>query len=174
MVNKKNKTRRDDAACERQLTCFRHLPQAVFKLRAARKKFTPLPVARLQLNNNKRGARAQLVINKQQLWTTMLHRKRYIPLAYRHISELTRSSFKRLRLKHPLSPLNVWITRKPGLLRIPLRALLWGIRRVKPKIYIPNMYVLLPRSHGFRKYKKVARRKRRLQKVNQARQRYAC
>lgn len=67
VVNKKNKKRRDDAACERQLTCFRHLPQAVFKLRAARKKFMPLPVARLQLNNNKRSARAQLVINKQLL-----------------------------------------------------------------------------------------------------------
>lgn len=129
----------------------------------------------MQIYNNRKTSRVLLGPTLKNIqWELIFHKKQYVAFVFRELSEYMVEQFKQV-VKHSWCPwVEIKIRRRPGLIRIPLRSILWALRQARPQHNIFYVHVFIPRAHGYRKLKKVARRKKGLQRLRARLNRYAC
>jgi len=125
-------------------------------------------ITRLQIKLRNTRKIGYLIIERPDTkicWTLHMRRTRYNSQAFKDLGLTLSAKFKTLLRRHWCANIHIKTRKKPGMVRISLRTILWALRRAHQRNHITQMTVHLPRAHGYRTLKKPARRKRRLQRL---------
>lgn len=98
------------------------------------------------------------------IWKLISHKKAYTKQLWKNIQEYLTEHLPHIIPRHAKT-VQLKLKRTPGLLRVPLKLFLKAFVSTHAKTRVTAACVLLPRSHGYRTYKKMARRKKHLQRI---------
>lgn len=161
--------------CERDmLTTGTQRP--LIKARRRRKAKAPRRLTQLFIKIRNTRKIGYLIIQhpaSKMRWTMYIRRTRYNSQEIKELGLTLSAKFRTLIQRAWCACIHLQPWRRPGLLRISTRTVLWALRRARHRNHINYVTIFMPRAHGYRKLKKPARRKRRLQRLRAKRMRYS-
>ena len=110
---------------------------------------------------------------RRLLWMHKLRREQYIPFLFREVGDDLIGPLKHTVQMSGKGTIRIVLKRIPGQMRLPLGTLLWSMRSTRRTYTISQVVGQQKKSHGYRRLKKWARRKKSLQRVRARRSRYA-